>query len=158
MIVINLPDCFPLSWHHPAHRVCWVLFPGPSSFGSQMYFSKSSSEHKHSPLDRKKLMKHRQILHFNQKFYFERSIYPNNDLDITSISQLPVECPAIRHQYLHTDSWILQEKEDLFLLAIMIDGFGFTILKGSEFWKLFPWSGRCWLELKNPSEIKKVFN
>ena len=48
----NLPDCLPLSWHHPAHNVCCVFSPGPSSSGSQMYFSKSSSEQRHSFFER----------------------------------------------------------------------------------------------------------
>jgi len=98
------PDCLPLSWHHPAHNVCCVFSPGPSSSGSQMYFSKSSSEQRHS----------------------------------FSISHVPLECPATRHQYLHIDSCILQDIDERFFRAIMTDGLG-RAKCGSRVWNGFPW-------------------
>ena len=67
--------------------------------------------------------------------------YFRNLSETTSISHVPLECPATRHQYLHIDSCILQDIDDLFFRAIMTDGLGRAKL-GSSVWNGFPRIGQ----------------
>ena len=133
----NLPDCLPLSWHQPAHNVCCVVSPGPSSSGSQMYFSKSSSEQRHSFFER--IIYDVFILNNGdyQDFYIYMAYFRNLS-ETTSISHVPLECPATRHQYLHIDSCILQDIDDRFFRATITDGLGRAKF-GSRVWNGFPW-------------------
>ena len=135
----NLPDCLPLSWHHPAHNVCCVFSPGPSSSGSQMYFSKSSSEQRHSFF--KRIIYNFIILH-NPEFLIYKA-YSGNLSETTSISHVPLECPATRHQYLHIDSCMLQDIDERFFRAMMTDGLGRAKF-GSRVWNGLPWLGQFW--------------